>query len=242
MPINQITKIRFENGKEVALVDWTDRPLYSTIEVLDGTTQQEMNFFQYTVGQNVPAFAPVPVTAQRIATDRDTNLADPGGMASTEEFLLFAIRPEVFQLEVADEQNPDFAAPAPLNNVSEPLPFASLFAVLNLRCLLNLEISDKVYANAGFGYYNAGHGVLVQGSDPATLGTGNNGMPQQEAVRGFSIPMHMGGQEKFRVYLSNPAGVPLEVGAGFGSVDQQTVTKFARIVVYLDGLYKRPVS
>lgn len=241
MPINQITKIRLDNGNEVALVDWTDRPLYSTIEVLDGATIQEMNFFQYTVGDAVPGFAPV-AAVQRTANDRDTNLATPGSMASTEEFLIFAMRPEIFQLRVNDDQAPDFNAPAALVSLSEPLPLASLLGVLNLRCLLNLEISEKVYANAGFGYYNAGHGVLVQGADPGTLATANNGSPTQEAVRGFSIPMHMGGQEKFRAYLSNPAGVPLEIGLGFGTDDTPDPTAFARIVLYLDGLYKRPVS
>jgi hypothetical protein len=241
--INQITKIRLRDGREVALVDWTDRPLWSTIEILDGATIQEMNFFQYTVGDAVPAFASVAVAAQRTAVDTDTDMATPGSMASTEEFLTFAIKPEMFQLRVADENAPNFQAPSALQSNGEPLPPAPLLGVLNLRTTLSLEISQKVYSEAGFGYYNFGGGVSVGGNgDTATRAFGNNGIPSQEAVRSFVIPQHIGGQEKFRVFLENAAGVALEIGLGDGGNVDEDPRRFVRIRVYLDGLYKRPVS
>jgi hypothetical protein len=236
--LNQITKIRLGDGREVALVDWTDRPLWSTVEVLDGATIQEMNFFQYTVGDSVPAFAPVAVAAQRAATQRDTGMATPGAMASTEEFLVFAIRPRVFSLNVVSAQAPNFQAPGPLVAGETPLADAGMLSVLDLRTRLSLEISQKVYGEAGFGYYNSGMGIYMAGE----FGAANKGIPSQEAVRSFVIPQHMGGQEKFRVYLSNDAGNPLEVGLGDGGNVDTDDTRYARIVVYLDGLYKRPVS
>jgi hypothetical protein len=52
----------------------------------------------------------------------------------------------------------------------------------------------------------------------------------------------MGGQEKFRVYLSNPGGGAVNFGnSENGSVDTNE-NAMMRVRVYLEGLYKRPVS
>lgn len=249
MALNQIVKIRYADGSEVALVDWTDRPLYSTIEILDGTTTQEMNLFQYTVGDSVPAFAPVAIVGQRSATEADTNLAAPGSQASTEEFLCYAIRPEVFMREIASESAPDFNQVNDLvcGGAGGPLPSVSMLAVMNMQLMVQLEISKKLYTQAGFGYYNFGGGVdgHFAGATP-TLSYGNRGWPSQDAVRSFAIPAHLGGQEKFRVYLSNPSGDPIDVGlldvCAAENPPDTNPQLFARVRLYLDGLSKRPTS
>ena len=267
MALNQITKMRLSDGREVAFVDWTDKPLYSTIEILSGTTTQEMNFFQYTVGDSVPAFAPVAVTAQRTADQIDTNMAAPGAMASTEEMLVYAIRPEIWRRHVASFSAPNFAAPEHLNCVpiqgqscddgivgNEPTPNVAMLSVLAHRTLLSLEISQKVFAQAGFGYFNTGFGPVGIGGIETTM-MGNQGWQSQDAVRAFAIPQHIGGQEKFRVfmtYLDDGTGAGLEVGqlnsdegsslSPEGSHCCVVKSVFARIRVNLDGLYKRPVS
>jgi hypothetical protein len=246
MALNQIVKIRYADGSEVALVDWTDRPLYSTLEILDGTTTQEMNLFQYTVGDSVPAFAPVAVAGQRAANEADTNLAAPGSQASTEEFLCYAIRPEVFMLEVADAAHPDFSAPEDFvcEGSIGPMPSIMMLAVMNLQLMLQLEISKKLYSQAGFGYFNFGGGINAQVASTSAISFGNRGWPGQEAVRSFAIPAHLGGQEKFRVYLSNPQGAPLHVGLLDICANENNINDaiFARVRVYLDGLSKRPTS
>ena len=251
--LNQITKMRLPDGREVAFVDWTDKPIFSTIEILHGTTTQEMNWFQYVQGDSVPAFAPVAVAGQRSANEWDTNLAAPGSMASTEEMLVYAVRPEVYRRQVEDANSPDFAAPANLDgHIGEPMPTSSMLAVLSLRCLLSLEISKKVFAQASFGYFNAGMGVVTsaQGSTGVPQ-LGLQGQAQQTAVRAFTIPQHIGGQEKFRVFLTNvddgtnDGGVGLELGLlpeGDDSEGDSNTAVFARIKINLDGLYKRPVS
>ncbi len=254
MPINQITKIRLPDGREVAFVDWTDRPLFSTIEVLHGAAVQRMDFFQYIVGDNVPAYAPVAVTAQRTANDLDTNLATPGSLASTEEFMVYAMKPEVFRRQVSNADLPDFASPAALVNESnEPAATPLMYSVLNHRTTLNLEISQKVYASAGFGYFNSGFGPVGASSidDTSTRGDpiGNNGLQTQEAVRSYVIPMHIGGQEKFRVfmkYVDDGTGNGLEIGQEMPRAGEAArvpdTTRYVRIRIYMDGLYKRPTS
>lgn len=251
MALNTITKIRFPDGREVAFVDWTDRPIFSTIELLHGTAVQEMNWFQYTAGDPVPAFAPVPVVAQRVASDLDTNLAAPGTMDSTEEMLVYALRPEVFRRQVATAGAPDFSAPAALlAATNEPIPTPIMLEVLNMRTTLNLEISDKIYASAGFGYFNVGFGVVGNGAPlNATAGEiGNNGVQSQEAVRSLVIPQHIGGQEKFRCFLrfvDDGTGNGIELGLqgpDEGEAPGSQDTRFARIRLYLDGLNKRPTA
>lgn len=247
MALNQITKMRLPDGREVAFVDWTDKPIFSTIEILHGTTTQEMNWFQYVQGDSVPSFAPVAVASQRSANEWDTNLAAPGSMASTEEMLVYSIRPEVYRRHVNTASVPDFSAPSSLAG-TEPMPSSSMLAVLSLRCLLSLEISKKVFAQASFGYFNSGMGVVTSG----VFDVGLQGQAQQVAVRAFTIPMHIGGQEKFRVFLTNlddgtnGGGAGLEVGLILdceSPCESSTdTTTFARIKINLDGLYKRPVS
>lgn len=248
MALNQIVKIRYADGREVALVDWTDTPLFSTIEVRHGATAEEMVFFQYTVGDPVPGYATPPIPL-RTASERDTNLAVPGAMASTEEFLIWSIRPEVFALDLLDTTEPLHPASFddngnPLGNLTLPTPSVKMLDVLALRCLLDLEISQKFYSKASFGYYNWGAGAFGWSACPSGANLGFKGLPSQEAVRRFGIPAHIGGQEKFRLSLKNPAGVPLELGNGSSSCDddEPNPNRYARIVAHFDGLYKRPTS
>lgn len=247
---NQITQLRLPDGQVVSFVDWTDRPLFSTIEFLAGTTTQEMNFFQYVVGDSVPAFAPVPVVNARTALEIDTNMASPGGMADTEEMLIYAVRPEVFRFNVESASLPDFSTPVVDGLTSAPMPTTEMLEILNARTLLSVEISQKVYAQAGFGYFNLGFGVVATAiATGNTTPTANNGWQSQDAVRTFALPMHIGSTEKFRVfmtYMDDGTGNGIDIGlvtateASEGQTNDPT--RYARIRVYLDGLYKRPTS
>jgi hypothetical protein len=38
--LNTITTIRMPDGKQVAFVDWSDKPLFSTCELVHGFTRQ----------------------------------------------------------------------------------------------------------------------------------------------------------------------------------------------------------
>jgi hypothetical protein len=214
-----------------------------------------MNLFQYTVGDQVPAAAAAGAAAtRRISNERDTNMAAPGSMASTEEMLVYAIKPEIFMTHLDDGN--DFTS-WDLDTAGvfsgHPLPTTICLAVLNMFIKLQLEISQKIYAQAGFGYFNAGFGVHAGGSslvgNVAGRNTAVNGQPTQEAVRSFVLAQHIGGQEKFRVQLINANGDALEIGnpetdaatqgAAASTADDAAC---ARIHIYLDGLHKRPVS
>lgn len=255
MALNTITTIKLPNGEEVNIVDWTDRPIYSSLDLQTGFTAQEMNLFQYTVGGSVPAFGTGATTA-RTATDRDTNVQAPGTMASTEEMLVYAIKPEI-SFFVTDPVNDMttmdyFGAGVP---VGFPTPTSEGLEVLGNFLLLDLEISQKSYAYASLAYFNTGFGIFGRSmnaalSDGIALqSTGNLGWPSQNAVRSFVIPHHIGSQEKYRVALLNPSslnggavdfGMVLLTGEGdsFEILDGVACT----IKINLDGLYKRPTA
>jgi hypothetical protein len=258
MALNTITQLMLPDGKVIDLVDWTDKPIFSSLDVQTGFTASEMTLFQYVVGDTVPGFGTGPTTT-RTANERDTNVQAPGSMASTEEMLVYAIKPEVSFFLTPDDPNnftsmtflPGAVPPAP---IGFPLPTAEGLAVLATLLMLELEISQKAFAYASLGYFNTGFGVFsgrAAGADVTAQGSiGNLGLPSQEAVRSFVIPHHIGAQEKYRVNLTNPStlmGGAVNFGMVIGTVDE-TVTYLlnpdvaATIKINLDGLYKRPVS
>lgn len=221
-----------------------------------GFTIQDISLFNYTNGGSVPgAGNPAgPPVVQRTATENDTNIAAQGSMASTEEMLVYSIRPEVhFYLTTTQNDFTTRTYTGAYGFTSGILTAPALpggadpwYAVLNQQLLLRLIISQKTFSEAGFGYYNKGFGPTAG----ATSST-NNGIASQEAVRSFVIPHHIGSQEKFRVDLVNNA----EINAGavdFGINVEETAPApiegnpipqlAATIRIYLDGLYKRPTA
>jgi hypothetical protein len=246
MAYGQIVTMRLSDGRTVEFADWSDKPLYSAIQILNGTTQQEMAAFTYVQGDPVPGFAPpTAVTVnQRTANERDTNMALPSGLASEEEFLVFSIRPEVFCEHVSDIVNVDFANPAAVATSATTLggdvvPTLGALSVLALRTIVYLEISEKRFPQAGFGYFNFGAGAYSTGTNGGQAAL--QGLPSQEGIRTLTVPSHIGGTEKFRVVVFNPDGVALEMGYNVDGVDDGVpdTARFATIRFYLDGLYRR---
>lgn len=244
--LNTITKVRLPDGSEVAFVDWSDKPVFSTVELCHGFDQQEIDVFGYTLGDPVPVAPPAGLAATgRPSTDRDTNLAAPAAMASTEERLVYAIKPEVFYLETdAPQSNTvDMETATSLDGSGQPIPNAVFLGELNRACLLTLEISRKIFMRAGFGYFNAGFGVSgFSGPAESVRSYAVNGLPSQEAVRSYVVPQYLGGTEKFRLYVSNPGGLPVNIGNSEIEDGEANTNAIARLHIYLDGLYKRPVS
>jgi hypothetical protein len=243
----QITQIRLPHGRVIALVDWSDMPLFSTVDLGAGFTDQTIQAFNYIVSDQVSSSQ--NIAPRRAATDRDTNISSPGTLAATEEMLVYNVKVEPY-LYWADETAgivDATSASVAAHGVGFPIMEANLLAYLHARLLLQLEISQKLYANASLGYFNEGFGVfptgIVAGAVPvagsAGRSFGTQGFPSADAPRSFTIPVHIGGQENYRVRLENSTGdtVPF--------IDLNGVAQAERLVslrIYLEGLYKRPVS
>lgn len=241
--MNQITTLRMPDGKEVRFVDWQDQPIFSTADLLSGWTDQEIPLFTYAIGD--PVSATTNAGTRRIATKRDTNVAVPGSAAGTEEMLVYAIKPEVLEVQVADDPGDNLTSGQP-RTTGQPIPRANRLATLNYYCILQLIVSQKVMHEGPFGYYNTGFGATAFGLyQGAALGAqrsmGSQGLPSQEAVRSYAIPIHVGGTEKYRVQILNPTGATIawdDEGASPAEVAEDVLS----VRVVLDGLYKRPVA
>lgn len=238
--LNSITQVRLPNGSTVNLVDWTDRPLFSTCDILDGGTDQELETFTYVVSERVPSTN--NIGTRRTATERDTNISTASAMSSTEEMLVYSIRVEAYEYRV-DGTNTDDATTAAADQAGLPIIQPQNLAELHTRSLLRLFVSQKIYAEAPVAYFNTGFGVLTSGGSSDTANAeryfGTAGLPSAEAVRTFVIPQHIGAQEKYKCVLFNPDGTAYTFRDGAGVEQTRTLI---RVRVMLDGLYKRPVS
>lgn len=242
--INQITTMRLPDGSEVAFVDWSDTPLFSTADLLAGFTDTEVDLFQYVSGE--PVASTNNITVRRTSSDRDTNVSTPGSMASTEELLVYAIKPEIFEFST-DGELPTDANTATPSSPNQPSPTRKRLAILQSNLLVTLEVSQKFTHRAGLGYYNAGFGPSATTTfagaalaSPITAAT--QGFPTQEAVRSLVVPVHIGGQEKYRLRLENVTGAAVLSGLNEALPAVNEANTIHQIRVYLDGLYKRPVS
>jgi hypothetical protein len=248
--LNMITTIRLPDGTQVGFADWGDKQLYGTVDLATGFTQQQTSFFGYVKGQPVPAAPPAGMAAlPRTATDADTNLEAPGAMASTEERLVYACKPEYFMMTADAPVNSkfDFNTAAPRTATGEPIPNPVALGWLFYRLLLQLKISQKEYIRAGLGYFNPGFGVMAIASTMGAAAAAgrtyaNAGLPSQEAVRAFVVPQYMGGQEKFEVNLVNPTTSPVDFGDSENAAVADNPNAVITVRVNVDGLYKRPVA
>jgi len=238
----QITQIRLPNGRVIALVDWSDMPLFSTVDLAPGFTDQTIQAFNYIVSDQVSSSQ--NVTVRRTATDRDTNASSPGTLAATEEMLVYNVKVEPY---LFISEGADATTATPLGGVGFPLMEANLLSYFHSRLLLQLEVSQKLYANASLGYFNQGFGAfpsgIVAGAVPVAGSPGRSfglqGFPSADSPRSFTIPVHIGGQENYRLNLVNSTGDAVEF---FNLAGVATSDRIVSLRFYLEGLYKRPVS
>jgi len=248
MAINQITTMRLPSGKQVAFVDWIDQPLYSTCDLLAEFSDNEIPLFNYGQGDEVSGTA--NATAFRTATETDTNLTSPSEMNSTEEMLIYAIRPEITEFRTDDAAATDLTTILGQTGIQAsgaPMPTLARLAVLNFYLRFELEVSEEVLHTAGLGYYNSGMGPYGQGvfagvANAVAKSAGSSGLPSQEAVRSFAIPISIGGQEKFAARLKADRDTAVPSGVTEADVPTFDAQIVHSIRIYFDGLYKRPVS
>jgi hypothetical protein len=242
MASKQLTKLRLPNGTEVAFVDWSDQPLWSSAYMLNGFTDHEVPFFTYAAGE--PVAATSNVTSAPVATLLDTNISVAGTFQASEEALVYAIRPEFFFMQLFS--GTDITPSTVIYSPGGPNPTLAQLKRLFQQLALRLWVSEKVAFEAPLGYFNAGFGPEGLGIAANVAGNtirsfANNGSPGQYAVRSFALPIHIGGTEKYRVTFTNEIGIN---GGTVSWLDSQDGASdnlcYARVI--LDGLYKRPVS
>src|SRR4030066_1454791 len=87
--LNQITKVRMADGTDVAIVDWSWHPLYSTVDTLSGWNDEQVRLFTYTEGDQVARSSNVNVVTT--ATLKHTNITSASEMDALEEMLVYSM-------------------------------------------------------------------------------------------------------------------------------------------------------
>lgn len=196
--LNQITKVRLPSGQEVAIVDWSYRPLYSTVFTLSGWTDQELSWFNYSIGDPVSASQNL-ITAggQFNSAITTTNISSASEMDAMEEYLVYAMSCEFYQLTFA---NGAYGLVA-----GGPIPNGPNIASLH-QLICELEVSEKAYYQASLGWFVTGFGPTVWGTNAVAAARtyANSGLPSAEAIDASPVPVHIGGTEKYRGILYNP--------------------------------------
>lgn len=227
--LNQITKVRLANGDEVAIVDWSWHPQYSTLDTLSGWSDTERRLFTYTEGD--PIATTSNQTVIETATLKHTNITSAAEMDALEEMLVYAMCVETYQLVEGDGALTDAAA-------GEPIPFPNNLARLQYQTILELEVSQKDFFRAGLGWFPPGFGVMTSGSDANNPRIyGQNALASREAIDMAPVPVHIGGTEKYAVILHNPDGATITYRDEGGNA---TATAVLRLRCNLYGLHKRP--
>lgn len=240
--MDTIVNIRLPDGTTLTLGDWVDKPVFSAVMFLSGFNDPSLEAFGYNVGENVPATS--NAGTKLTSTEHDTNIAAAGGNVSTEELLVYAIKPEYFELQNLGSSPTDMSTAAP-RLPGQPVMRPTTLGKIQLALNLQLRVSEKIYADAGTGYFPTGFGVFGMGSliptNAAATGRtyANNSWPAQDAVRSFAVPHHIGGTEKYTVIWQNWPGVTIN----FTDEAQANITGcvvYAR--TYIDGMRKRPTA
>lgn len=241
--MDAIVNIRLPDGTTLTLGDWVDKPVFSTVMFLTGFNDPNVSAFGYNVGEPVPSTS--NATAQITSTEAETNIAAAGGNVSTEELLVYAIKPEYFELQTGTAgASTDLTTAAP-RLPGQPVMRPTTLGKIQLALMLQLRVTEKVYADAGSGYFPTGFGVFGMGqllsqAAAATARTyANNSWPAQDAVRSFAVPHHIGGTEKYSVVWQNWPGNTINF-TDEAQANIAGLTVYAR--TYLDGMRKRPTA
>jgi hypothetical protein len=240
--MDTITQVRLPDGTTLTLGDWVDKPVYSMVDFLSGFSDPVIEAFGYNVGDVVPTTS--NATVKRTSSERDTNIAAAGGNVSTEELLVYALKPEFFELQCDAAAATDMTTASP-RLPGQPLMRPTTLGLIALTMNLRFKISEKVYADAGVQYYNSGFGIFGMGqllsqAAAATARTyANQGWPGQDAVRSFAVPHHVGGTEKYTVEWRNWTSSQIVfIDEAEASIPRCAVS----VRTYLDGMRKRPTA
>ena len=245
--IAQLTQVKLPDGRTVNLADFNHVPIWSTGDFLTGFDDERLELFTYVAGD--PVASTTNISAKRVATDSDTNVAINNGMASTEDMFVYSIQVEYIELGTANGEGDDItdATTAIPRQDTNPIPLVQRLAIFQYSMKFELEVSQKVKFESPLAMLSTGFGPVGSPSSMPTIAAtptnaiGNAGLQSNEAVRRLSVPVFIGQQEKYLARLRNPTSNAVNFGAILPSWELQD-NSLIRARVIFDGLHKIPVA
>ena len=225
------TTFTLQNGDVIALVDWVDDRLYSTIQI--GNAQgTPLEAFGAALSQQIPGG-----TRPMTAVDTNVPRAGSNGLPQAYEMLIFSIQSEIQRVcrpptgvAVAQPVLADGAGA-----LSNPARLATLFEV-NRLFSVTMKYREKVYAEGLMVDFPQGHGFsgFSTGSDYDLV---QNGIVSPRDRNAMVLPVRLGEGLAYKV-IHAPAGAPVIAQP---ASDGGVALAFVDIRDTFSGLVKRPV-
>jgi hypothetical protein len=224
------TTLTLPNGQTIAVSDWIDDKLYSTVQLVNGQTSPVEAF---TAGRSQP----IP-GGQRASTRVDTNVPRNGdsGLPQSWEMYVYGIGILLVRVErpPAGQTQPILAdgVGASLSNVP------TLTTLFNIDRVTYLEFTynQKVYTYGVMQDYPQGHGYYVFSTNSA-FELAQNGVPSPRDRNAWVLPIDLRENLGFKMSFSPEAPIVINQPANDGGA----ALTFADAKVYLYGLIKRSV-
>lgn len=223
------TTLTLPNGQTVAISDWIDDKLYSTVQITNGQTSPVEAF---TAGRSQP----IP-GGTRASSRVDTNIPRNGdsGLPQSWEMFIYGIGVKMVRVEraAAGQTQPQLSDTS--GALSNPPTLQSLF---NFDRVTYLEFSynGKVYTYGVTQDYPQGHGFYVFSTN-STFEVAQNGIPSPRDRNALVLPIDIRENLGFKMSFQPEAAIVISQLASDGG----TALTFADVKTYLYGLIKRAV-
>jgi hypothetical protein len=225
------TTITLPNGQTVAISDWIDDKLYSTVQIVNGQTSPVEAF---TAGRSQP----IP-GGTRASTRVDTNVPRNGdsGLPQSWEMYVYGIGVQMVRAmrPPTGQTSPTLADGA--GALSDPPTLRTLFNFDRVT-YLEFTYNGKVYTYGVTQDYPQGHGYWVFSTNSA-FELAQNGVPSPRDRNAMVLPIDLRENLGFKMSFQPEAPIVINQPASDGLIASPLT--FADVKVYLYGLLKRSV-
>lgn len=224
------TTLTLPNGQTVAISDWIDDKLYSTVQIVNGQTSPVEAF---TAGRSQP----IP-GGTRASTRLDTNIPRNGdsGLPQSWEMYVYGIGVKMVRVMRAPTASP--ASPTLADSggaLSNPPTLNSLFQFDRVT-YLEFSYNGKVYTYGTTMDYPQGQGFYVFSTNSA-FELAQNGVPSPRDRNAMVLPIDIRENLGFKMSFQPEAPIVLSQAAS----DNSTALTFADVKTSLWGLIRRSV-
>jgi len=224
------TTFTLPDGRVVAIEDWIDDKLYSTIQLTNGQTTPVEAFVS---GRSQPVAG-----GTRTATRVDTNSPRAGdtGLPMSWEMFVYGIGVMVVRVMRPQTGQTQPVLPDGSGALSDPPSLRTLFNIDRVT-YIEFDFNDKKYTKGVMQDYPQGHGYNVFSTN-AAFELAQNGVPSPRDRNALVLPIWLRENLSYRLSFQPEAALVISQAASDGG----TAMTFADVKSYLYGLMRRNVS
>lgn len=218
------------NGQTIAIEDWIDDKLYSTVQFSNGQTTP-VEAFTAGRSQQIPG-------GTRTLTNVDTNVPRSGdtGLPMSWEMYIYGIGVKVVRAMRAATGAANPVLQDGNGALSDPPQLRTLFNIDRVT-FLYFEYNAKRYTYGVMQDYPQGHGFNVFSTNPA-FELAQNGIPSPRDRNALVLPIWLRENLGYKMAFAPEAAMTINQPASDGS----TALTFADVKTYLYGLVRRNVT